>query len=86
MRGGVAKGVHTFPKGIYPKVTIIARLELKLTYYDSAVQLFNHYTTEPHRFFSFFFQCMFQNLYIVITEITNHKNDNQYLNNFTMYF
>ena len=39
------KGVHTFPKGICPKVNIIERLENELTYYDSAVHRFNHYTT-----------------------------------------
>ena len=38
------KGVHTFPKGICPKVNIIARLENELAYYDSAVHRFNHYT------------------------------------------
>ena len=39
------KGVHTFPKSICPKVNVIARLEYKLAYYDSAVHCFNHYTT-----------------------------------------
>ena len=39
------KGVHTFPKGICPKVNIIAQLENELAYYDSAVHRFNHYTT-----------------------------------------
>ena len=39
------KGVHTFPKGIWPKVNVIARLEYELAYYDSAVNRFNHYTT-----------------------------------------
>ena len=39
------KGVHTVPKGICPKVNIIARLENELAYYDSAVHRFNHYTT-----------------------------------------
>ena len=39
------KGVHTFPKGICPKVNIIARLENELAYYDSSVHRFNHYTT-----------------------------------------
>ena len=39
------KGVHTFPKGICPRVNVIARLEYKLMYYDSAVHHFNHYTT-----------------------------------------
>ena len=37
--------VHTFPKGIFPKVNVIARLEYELAYYDSAVHRFNHYTT-----------------------------------------
>ena len=43
------KGVHTFPKGICPKVNVIARLEYEFAYYDSAVHRFNHYTTRtPH--------------------------------------
>ena len=33
------KGVHTFTKGICPKMNVIARLEFELAYYDSAVQL-----------------------------------------------
>ena len=36
-------GVHTFPKGICPKVNVIAQLEYELAYYDSAVHRFNHY-------------------------------------------
>ena len=39
------KEIHTFPKGIYPKVNILAWLEFELAYYDPAVQRFNHYTT-----------------------------------------
>ena len=39
------KGVHTFPKGICPKVNVIVRLEYELAYYDSTVQRFTHYTT-----------------------------------------
>ena len=31
------KGVHTFPKGVCPKVNVIARLEFELAYYDSAL-------------------------------------------------
>ena len=31
------KGTHTFPKGICMKVNVIARLELELAFYDSAV-------------------------------------------------
>ena len=39
------KGVHTFPKGICPKVNMIARLEFELVYYHSAGQCFNNDTT-----------------------------------------
>ena len=39
------KGVHTFPKGICPKVNVIVQLVYELVYYDSAVHRFNHYTT-----------------------------------------
>ena len=38
-------GFIPFSKGICPKVNAIARLEYELTYYDSAVHHFNHYTT-----------------------------------------
>ena len=41
----IFKGVHTFPKGICPKVNVIARLDFELVHDDSAVQRFNHYTT-----------------------------------------
>ena len=37
--------VHTFPKGIFLKVNVIAQLEYELTYYDSTVHRFNYYTT-----------------------------------------
>ena len=39
------KRVNTIPKGICPKVNVIARLEYELAYYESAVHRFNHYTT-----------------------------------------
>ena len=42
---GRINGIHTFPKGICPKVNVIARLEFELAYYDFAVHRFNHYTT-----------------------------------------
>ena len=38
------KVVHAFPKGICPKVNVIARLEFEPAYYDFAVQRFNHCT------------------------------------------
>ena len=42
------KGVHTFPKGICPKVNVIAQLEFELIYNDSTVHHFNHYTTKTY--------------------------------------
>ena len=39
------KGVHTFPKGICPKVNVIARLKYELAYSESVVHPLNHYTT-----------------------------------------
>ena len=38
--------VHNFPLGICPKVNVIARLEFELTFYDSPVPCFTHYTTK----------------------------------------
>ena len=40
-----ADWANTFPRGICPKVNVIARLEYELAYYDSAVHRFNNYTT-----------------------------------------
>ena len=40
------KGVHTFPKGICPKVNVTAWLEYEFAYYDSPVHRFNHYATK----------------------------------------
>ena len=34
---------HIFPKGIRPKVNVLARLEFELAYYDFAVRCFKHY-------------------------------------------
>ena len=50
------KGVHTFPRGICPKVNVKAQLEFELAYYNSAVNCFNHYTTRtsPYIFFYLF--------------------------------
>ena len=33
------KGVHTFPKGIYPKANAMAWLELELGFYSSALAI-----------------------------------------------
>ena len=35
-------GVHTFPKGISPKVNVIARLKFELAYNDFTVQPLRH--------------------------------------------
>ena len=39
------KEVQTFPKGMSPKVIIIAQLQFKFTYYEVEVQYFSHYAT-----------------------------------------
>ena len=39
------QGVRTLSKDIFRKVDVIAGHEFELAYYESAVQLFNHYTT-----------------------------------------
>ena len=36
------KCVHTYPKGINPKVNVIAWLEFELAYYDAVVYHANH--------------------------------------------
>ena len=41
--------VHTFSKGVYLKVNVIARLEFELAYHDSAVYRFNHYISRRPR-------------------------------------
>ena len=41
------KGVHTFLKGICPKVNVIARLEYEIAYNDSAVHRFKQLLHEP---------------------------------------
>ena len=53
--------VHFFPKGICPKVNIIARLEHGFAYYDSAVHHFNHRDT-PERILNGKFEKLFNDL------------------------
>ena len=61
------KGVHTFPKGICLKVTIIVWLEYELPYYDSAVHRFNHYTTRaPPKAVTRYIRCRKTDYYITI--------------------
>ena len=43
---GIRK-VIPFPKGVSPKVNVIARLEFELAYYDVTIQNVSHYTTSP---------------------------------------
>ena len=42
----VDKEIHTFPKGICPKVNIIVWLKFKLTHLEATVHHFSHYTIE----------------------------------------
>ena len=60
------KGVHTFPKGICPKMNIIARLEYELAYYDSVVHRFNHYTTRTPPVFAWVIIRLYIYIYIVL--------------------
>ena len=39
------KGVHTFPKGISPKVNVIAQVESELVHFEAAVHHFHHNAT-----------------------------------------
>ena len=43
------KRVHIFPKGINPKVNVIAWLEFELAYYDFAVEHVSHYATGSYQ-------------------------------------
>ena len=78
-------GVHTFPKGICPKVNVIARLEYELAYYDFAVHRFNHYTTrippKPNRKTPFVFIIVERNALLVVLLL---KKDNGNYKNFDM--
>ena len=40
------EGVHTFSKGIIPKVNLIPRLEFERVYFETAIQHINHCATE----------------------------------------
>ena len=45
--GGVGnKGVHTFPKDINLKMSLIEQMKFELTHFETTVQQFNHYTIE----------------------------------------
>ena len=61
------KGVHIFPKGIIPKVNVIAWLGFEIAYYDVTVLYVSHYATmskytnslgnEKRQFFLLIFSC-----------------------------
>ena len=46
---GEDKRVYTFPKGISPKVNVIAQLEFELAYFEAAVQRYSHYAIRVNR-------------------------------------
>ena len=43
------KVVHTFSKGINPKVNVIARLNFELVYFVDVVRHFSHYVNVANR-------------------------------------
>ena len=47
---GCIRGFMPFPRGISPKVNVIARMRLELTYSEAAVQHFSHCTTGTPKF------------------------------------
>ena len=76
------KGVHTFPRGICPKVNVIVRLEYELAYYHSAVHRFNHYTTRtpPRTLFSILTYLNKGLLWMVSTSPLISKSSNPFIN------
>ena len=46
-----SKWVHAFPKGICPKVNVVARLEFELAYYDSSAKRLRSWIESTHSFF-----------------------------------
>ena len=72
--------VHVFPKGIYPKVNVIVRLEFELAYYDSAVECFNHYTpdTPPDCLLNTHFLFCSVSLFNGISTFTIYSNPSLY--------
>ena len=66
------EGVHTFPKGICAKVNIIAQLEYKLAYYDSAVHRFNHDTMRtppPERLGKYIYIFIYTHTFMLLCDI-----------------
>ncbi len=64
MARGRVKGVHTFPKGISPKVNGIAGREFELAYYDSAVHLILKESFSSHQRRQTLIGC-YQNLKVI---------------------
>ena len=48
---GVHNGVHTFRKGISPKLNVIVRLGFELDYFEVTVQHFTQYTDKNHQLY-----------------------------------
>ena len=61
--GGEAKGIHTFTRGISPKVNVMAWQGFELAYFEVAVQRFSHFVTgSPHPHFR----------RLAVTSVKNH--------------
>ena len=69
------KGVHTFPKGICPKVNVIARLEYELANYDSAVHRFNYYTARTPPIYIYVCVCVCVCVCVYIRRAFNQFTD-----------
>ena len=60
------KVVHSFPKGISPKVNVIAQLGFELTYYDLAVQPLHNLDSSSYSVLVVLFSSKFYLIYIII--------------------
>ena len=75
--------MHNFPKGICPKVNVLARLEFELVYYNFAGHRFNHYTTRtPPMFIRYRYVTLFDNndLFHLKIETNRSKIFSRYIN------
>ena len=67
--------VYTFPKGIGPKVNVLARLEFELAYYDSSVRrlTITHGDTRRATFSCLEYSCWSQSKNTVSNQISEVK-------------
>ena len=70
---GRDKKVHSFLKGIRPKVNVIGSLEFKLAYFEVAVQYFSHYATGTRSFGNVRHNSAAPYAFAAVVKVTNHS-------------